>query len=382
VRVVSDDDVPQIGDEAWGFLTSEHPASPSISVARGALPELADEDPLASWHAWDLTDALAGEHTAPVPDVLRRDDDAALLYRGRVNGVHGESGVGKGWFAALAAAQEIRKTQAVVWLDFEDPDPTVLLDRLRVLGCHDDRIRGCLRYHRPTERSSHDAIDLLVNEARGSRAALVVIDSIGEAFALDGIDENKDAEVGPWLRSRARRLADETGAAELLVDHSTKANDNVLHPSGSKRKRAAITGASYLVEEMTALTAEHGGRLRVRCAKDRHGHYRRGAIVAELECTVYPDGGATWHVKPPEERRGERAVERLDRIARAAVRACKEAARPLTQRELLARMDVRGRIEDKRAGIDQAMGLGAISVEQGPNRSRLHTYVHDLGVTS
>ena len=74
---------------------------------------------------------------------------------------------------------------------------------------------------------------------------LAVVDSLGEAFGLEGIDENHDVEVAPWLRRVARRLAD-AGLSVLLLDHSTKSADNPRRPSGSKRKRAAITGASYL----------------------------------------------------------------------------------------------------------------------------------------
>jgi hypothetical protein len=339
-----------------------------------------DDDALASWRAWDLGPTLAGEHTAITPDVFRRGDGAALLYSRHTNELHGDSGVGKGWLAALAAAQVLRAQEGVVWLDFEDPDPTLLVDRLRGLGVHDDYIAGALRYHHPTDPSSTLAVDLIVAEARSIRAPLVVVDSIGEAFALDGIDENKDAEVGPWIRRVARRLADETYAAVLGLDHSTKAADNPLHPSGSKRKRAAITGASYLVEQVgtRALTREDGGKLRLRCAKDRHGHYKRGAVVAEVECTVYPDDGATWHVRAPAASTVPAAVARLDRLARAAAAACKNADRPLTQNDVRARMDVPARPSDQRAGIDQAIALGAIRVEPGPNRSKLHTWVRDL----
>jgi hypothetical protein len=387
-------DVTQIGDEAYDWLTHDHPDSHAIPIARAALrdgstmsaepvpDEPDDHDPLATWYEVDLRPVLAGEHVTPTPEVLRREDGAALFYRGRSNGVHGGSGAGKGWLAAVAVAQEIGAGRHVVWIDFEDPDATVLVERLRVLGCRDDLIADLVHYHRPTEPTSRFAVDLLGDEVRRFDARLVVVDSIGEAFALDGIDENKDAEVGPWLRSRARRLADETNAAVVLIDHSTKAPDNVLHPSGSKRKRAAITGASYLVEDVTPLTRERGGRLRVRCAKDRHGHYKRGETVAVIVCTVYPDGGSTWHVDAPAATREPTVAEHLDAAARAAVAVCKRADHALSQNELVALVrdepGVRGSSQEHRAAIDQAIGRGALRVEVGPRRSRLHSYVHDL----
>src|SRR5262249_38605705 len=143
-----------------------------------------------------------------------------------------------------------------------------------------------------------EIIDELSYRIEADGVSLVVIDTIGEAFGLEGIDENADVEVGRWLRRVVRRLVD-AGAGVLVIDHITKSGDNPLHPSGSKRKRAAITGASYLVEAPVPLTRERGGRLRLICAKDRHGNFVRGEEVAVIDFTRYPDDGMTVHVRKP-----------------------------------------------------------------------------------
>src|SRR5690606_34602190 len=141
-------------------------------------------------------------------------------------------------------------------------------------------------YLSPGVEADEHAVGMVVDLVESVGASLVVIDSVGEAFGLEGLNENNDNEVAPWLRRVARRLAD-TGAAVGLVDHSTKSSENPLFPSGSKRKRAAITGAQYLVEATRPLTKEHGGQLRLTCGKDRHGNYRRGEAAAVLDFTVY-----------------------------------------------------------------------------------------------
>lgn len=332
---------------------------------------------LESWPAIDLAPYLRGEVTVTLPTMLRRDDAHALLYAGRVNGIHGDSGLGKSWLAQIAAAQLLDAGEHVTWIDFEDPDASTIIERLRALGVTDDAIDAQLHYHRPTDFFSNDAVDLIAREVLEHRVALVVIDSLGEAFGLEGINEDKDAEVRPWMRRVPRKLA-ETGAAVLLVDHATKAGDNALHPSGSKAKRAAITGSSYLVEAPAPLTREQGGRLRLTCAKDRHGHYRRGAVSAEIDFTVYPDGGMTVHVWPPSASSLPTAEAKLLVVARAAVRTCKEAGEPLSQRRLTERLAVKASNETKRAGIEEAVARGSLRIEEGPRGTALHIYVRDL----
>ncbi len=72
------------------------------------------------------------------------------------------------------------------------------------------------------------------------------------------------------------------------------------------------------------------------------------------------------------------AGARLRLVARDAVRAAKEADRPLSQRQLAELMAVKASHNTKRAGIDTAVADGAIRVEDGARRAVLHVYVRDL----
>ena len=332
-----------------------------------------------SWQRVDLGPALRGEIVRATPTVLRRDDGAGLFTAGRVNGFHGDSGDGKSMTAGIAAGQELDAGRHVIWIDFEDPDPSTLVERLRDLGVDAETIAAQLHYYGPLEPFDDLAVAEIIRDATEHHATLIVIDSLGEAFGLEGLDENKDVDVAPWMRRVPRRLAD-AGPAVVTLDHSTKANDNPLHPSGSKRKRAAITGQSYLLEAPIPLTREKGGRLTLKCAKDRHGHYRRGSIVASIDFTVYPDDGMTVHVRAPEARDQAAGPDaRLERLARAAVDAAREAEGPVSRKVLEELMDVRASHNAKRAGIEVAVSRGAIRVGDGPRRSLLHEYVRGLG---
>jgi hypothetical protein len=325
-----------------------------------------DEDERdSSWERVDLATAIADGVERVMPTVLRRDDGCAILYRGRVNGVHGDSGVGKSMVLAVAAAQEMQSGAHVGWVDLEDPDPSTLIERLQSFGVDDATIIERLHYWAPREPFTDRAVAALALAA--SELSMLVIDSMGEATALEGLDENLDKDVGPWLRRVARVLAD-AGPAVCLVDHSTKANDNPLHPSGSKRKRAAITGASYLVDIAQPLSRERGGRLKLVTAKDRHGNYRRGDIAATVDLAVYPDGGVSVKVWAPlAGATGDDSNARLRRLASHAVSIAKDSGTPITQSLLVEKMP-KARAELKRAAIDLAVHEGALRTEAGPQR--------------
>jgi len=352
-------------------------ANPARAAVDAAIYESSNDGGLdASWKRVDLSPYLSGDMQPTLPTVLRRDDGPALFYAGSVNSVHGDSGSGKSLLATFAAAQELKAGRAVQWLNLEDATPLTLIERLRLFGVADGLIADRLHYFAPHEPFTRAAVEHLCVDIADSACSLVVLDSLGEAFALEGRDENLDAEVGPFLRYVVRPLAD-AGPAVVLVDHSTKSQDSPLHASGSKRKRAAITGTSLLLDVIVPFTRERGGRARLIVAKDRNGNYRRGDVVALFELDAWPDGGLTAHVLPPP------AVEdpdagRLWLVARRAVAAAKRHGQPASQNVLLALMRVKASTQLKRAGVEFAVSRGALTVQDGPRNTRLHTYVRDL----
>jgi AAA domain len=341
--------------------------------------ELLDE----SWTPIDLADVLSGTTTQPEPTILARADLRSLLYPGTVNGVHSDSGVGKGWVACLAIVQEIALGHDVMLIDTEDTAQSIVA-RLRLLGATDDRIARYLIYLRPQTEFGYLAVDRLLEIVAARHVTFVVIDSLGECFGLEAINEDRDAEVGPWLRRVARRLA-EAGPAVLTVDHATKAADNPLHPSGSKRKRAAIGGASYLVTATTPLVAGKGGRLRLTCAKDRHGTWARGEHVADLVMTALepdlmtPAGSMRVDLYAPDPHDADEAAELPVLLAaRDAVRQAKKAETALTLRTLIGLMTTKARKDILYGGVDLAVTRGALTETTGPRNARMLSYESDL----
>lgn len=328
----------------------------------------------------DLRPVLAGNKAQPVPELLHRDDGACLFYRGVVNGIHGDSGTGKGWIVCHLIQQNASRGVRTMFLDYEDTEDSITA-RLRMLGMTDDDILTWVVYLRPQIPAGDLVVAHWCDLIAKMNIGVVIVDSLGEVFSLSGINEDKDAEVGPWYRKVARPLA-ETGAAVVIVDHSTKAGTNDLHPSGSKRKRAAIGGASYLVEAIKAFVEGDGGRVRLTCAKDRHGKYRRGQAVGDLVMDS-DDGTVRLKLYAPTLNTAETdPTVPIVLAARKAVAAAKDAGRPLSRNELEARMAVKGRAQIKRAGIDHAAAEGALGEQKGARNARLFTYHHDLEETT
>ena len=248
--------------------------------------------PGASWKQCDVRSTvvalLAGTVDRPKPTVglltLCADDAAgALFYSGRVNGVAGESGCGKTWTALLSAVQVIAGGASVLYLDLED-DATGVVARMLDLGADPEAVADLFAYVHPEERLSPAAWQTLNGLLEDLSPALVVVDSTGEGLALEGANPNADDEVARWFRLLPRRVArHRTRPCVVVLDHVVKADDGTgLWPIGSQRKRAAIDGSQFMQRLRTPFDKNSPGSAVLICAKDRHGHYRPGARVAEL----------------------------------------------------------------------------------------------------
>ncbi len=221
-----------------------------VDPATRTAPSGDDGPAGASWQFRDLTNALAGHLEPTAPTLLRRTDHRALLYAHCINSIHGGSGVGKSLLAQEATRQHLDDGLHVVWCDFEDANETLIIERLRSLGVHDQAIADRFHYLNPDEVPGRTMIDELLAATDALGQVLLVIDSVGESLGLMGLSEDKDLEVDGWKRFLPHRF-ERAGHTVLLLDHSTKAGDNPLFPSGSKRKRALISGASWLLEVVT-----------------------------------------------------------------------------------------------------------------------------------
>lgn len=249
------------------------------------------------WNQANLTEVLSATYQPPTPTICERTDGHALFYLGRINALFGESGSGKSWVAMATCAEQIRQGHHVIYIDLEDHVGSVA-NRMIKLGCTTQAIQNLFHYINPMQPfntlASIDLLELITT----TNTQLVVIDSTGEAMALDGAEPNSDDSTARWFRSLPRLLAHQ-GPCVLLLDHMPKGSEaNQGFAIGSQRKRAAIDGAAYRVEVGVAPAKGTDGHLRLITAKDRGGYYQHGHKVADIDINDTPDGIAVT-IKPP-----------------------------------------------------------------------------------
>jgi hypothetical protein len=143
-----------------------------------------------------------------------------------------------------------------------------------------------------------------------------------------------------------------------------------------------ISGSGILVESIVPFTRDQGGRLRLYCAKDRHGVYRRREIMGDLELFVRADGHLGWKLHQPDEP-GHVGIERLNQMCHEAI----STVRRLTEEgfgnefslnRIEAAMTVRGAHALKRQGVELAVERGFLREIMGANRARLFALVNEL----
>lgn len=245
-----------------------------------------------------------------------------LFYSGKVNALFGDSGDGKSWVAFAAARECIKAGRHVVCVDLEDHASSVV-NRLLAIGCTADELRAHFAYISPDEPYGAAAAERLERLITEQGSALVIVDSTGEALALNSV-KDEDVEITKWFRAFPRRLA-ALGPAVLITDHVPKARDAPkLYSIGSQRKRAAIDGVTFRVDGNPPPARGQVGYIDLTCAKDRNGTFQRGAAVARIimkaneagtkvELTVGPP------VKQPNES-GDRLVPVMRKISHLLAR--------------------------------------------------------------
>jgi hypothetical protein len=129
---------------------------------------------------------------------------------------------------------------------------------------------------------------------------------------------------------------------------------------GNRRGEPTIvtTGPALL---RVAAFPDNGGRLQLTCAKDRHGHFRRGDHVADLP--FKPGDGGRLDVKvftPNTPTLTESQVPAL-LVAREVVAILAKYGAPMTQRAVLGMIKTKAITDTKRAETDLAVAHGAVS---------------------
>ncbi len=325
------------------------------------------------WAPVDLTEILDGTAEPERPRLLPRTDGQHLLYPGRVHSFHGESESGKSMIAQAEVARLVGAGFDAAIIDYES-DPASVVARLVALGAAREAIAARLTYLRPDGPPEVDPAGFAALLTR--RFALVVIDGVGEALATGGRSSKDNDEVTGWLRTVPKAIADGTGAAVLLVDHVTKAEDGRgRFAIGAQAKLAGLTGAAYTVEVAAPLGRGMVGVVNLRVAKDRPGGVRphcgayRKTDRTQLAAVVTVNGTNPERlavtVAPPDEETQQRpsGAFRPTTLMQRVSEALDAAPEPLTFNGITER--VRGKREFLRTAVDVLLAEGYVTAEPG-----------------
>jgi hypothetical protein len=277
-----------------------------------------------------------------------------------------------GFVAQWIAAEEMLAGRDVVCIDYEDDEEGVTT-RLIDLGLEPDTIAERFHYKRPEERYALEASVKMRDLVERCRPRLVIIDSVGEAHAVDGVKGNDDDDVARWFRRYPRSIAG-LGPAVVVIDHVPKAKDRPAgYAIGSQRKRAAITGAAFMVEPIRALGRGQVGAAKLTCAKDRNGVHVRDRIAATftMDATSAQIVAVLTAPEPSRDAAGAFRptvlMEKLSRYLEGQPDDYEASKNVLLEA-------VPGNTDAKRTAIDRLVGEGHLARRQDGQRS-LHRLV-------
>lgn len=335
-----------------------------------------------SWGRTDLANIVAGlvdgSLSLPTPTLGRFvGQETGLFYRGRVNGLYGEPGKGKTFVALAIVAEVLADGGAVGWIDLEEPAAGIV-GRLLELGVAPGAVLDRFAHFAPEETIRYaaqlqDALDAL-------EVDLVVIDSTGEALALEGYGPNNDDEVATWFRTWPRWLAGRPHAPGVIViDHVVKdESTRGLWPGGSQRKKAAINGAAFMATPIKELGRGVEGRLKLTTSKDRSGNHRTGTKAGEFVLDGTGAGRLRWRFEQAEHlTEGEvfRPTVLMERVSRYLE---DQSPEPATTNEI--KKNVKGNETHIKQAIDVLVDEGyLIQTPSGQSHlHRVHRYYREL----
>ena len=202
-----------------------------------------------------------------IPDPVWVIED--VVPAGTVIVIYGEPGCGKtiidlSWHAQLAA-----EGKHSVFID-EESGNNMMARRLAFMQANQGAISQYLHYYPFPGLTVADA-DALVAYCAEHKPALVTFDSLADMLSVSGLDENSATDVTRWMVSVAVRIAQETGAAVVLIDHNAKDVTNVRYSRGSGAKKAKADGAWY-VEKTSEFDEKTMGKVVFKRTKNRVGY--------------------------------------------------------------------------------------------------------------
>ncbi len=207
-----------------------------------------------------------------VPPVQPSLGAIGIIYPGLRHVFSGPPESAKTIAAYVIGLLVVRTGEPVILLDFE-MGAYAARSRLRELGAAETDF-ALMRYIEPAEPANAERINVLV----ALKPSLVIIDAAAGAYDLQGLDDNKRADVEKLARLYVAPFW-QAGIATIFIDHVVKNSDTRGHYAiGSERK---LGGADVHLgfETLSPISRGTSGRYKITTHKDRGGYLKRGHLL-------------------------------------------------------------------------------------------------------
>lgn len=290
-------DAAKAGDKAWAQIRGDL----GRKARRVQLPQGSkDVCEFFTHYEWDAFRVLLEAANEPIRHYKRLDLDAPvppvnwviedLIEAGIVTVFTGDGGVGKSFLSmAMAVAiasgekeyigQAVQKHGPVMYVD-EEQAPDLVLQRLAALGLKPEH-RHNIDYLNFAGVDLYSEPEKLLDEVIDSNPIAVFIDS--QSAVSIGAEENSNDHMTRLFRDAFRPLSRATGAAVVILHHTTK--DNRGQPRGASAIRNQADQVLSVVEAETDNVTT--GRLNIFASKPRRN---TRMIQAFLEGDMKDDG--------------------------------------------------------------------------------------------
>ena len=307
------------------------------------------EDIPRTWLPIDLGKYFDGSHVPERPTVGRREDGICLLYAGRTHSISGESEHGKSLVAQAIAVQVLQDGGNVLYLDFEK-SPGTVAERLQALGLRNGAQPAGFTYVGPQA-----GLGALQNSSDYRRLwsqpwTLIIIDGVTAAMGLIAghVTGGPEAPWGHFYSQLPRRLAEQTGAAVVLIDHVTKSQGSEnRYGYGSVHKLNAMTGVAFLCKAPSPPDIGRTGQVELIGTKDSESGLKRhcpravnhlwpaATFVFDSTRSTEDVAVTDWQILAPSASTGTRAAFRPTALMERASKYLEDESGPLSRTNLV-----------------------------------------------
>jgi len=319
-------------------------------------------EPHVEIDSWEPVNLAQLGDKPPVQPTL---GNVGIVYPGKRHVFSGPQESAKTLAAYAIGLEVIRAGGTIVVIDFE-MGRWDARDRLIDLGATPDELERVV-YVDPSEPATPERIQRLVD----AQPELVIIDAAAGAYDIQGLDDNKRADVEKFTRIYVRDFW-RAGIATIVLDHVVKnAETRGNYAIGSERK---VGGADVHLGFTVVAPIRRGttGIYKIVTHKDRGGYLQRGRL-ADLHLASDPvTHRIGWEFREAEHTAADEPFRPTGLMGHVSIYLQRQDE-PVSFSTVKA--DVKGEDKYIAVALERLIQEGYASETRGPRGARLVTHI-------